>query len=152
MGESGFRNTAQNPTSSAYGLFQFLDSTWGSVGATKTSDPWQQTIAGLKYIARSYGSPANAYSKWQSRSPHWYEQGTPWVPNDQLAFVHEGEGIIPRKVNEARLRGGGGQSVELTLRVAPGGDSALAQVVHKLVRTGVIQLSVGGKPVRVAGS
>lgn len=152
MGESGFRPNAQNPTSSAYGLFQFLDSTWGTVGGHKTSDPTLQTIYGLKYIQSVYGSPANAYAQWSARSPHWYERGTPWVPNDQLAQLHEGEAVIPRKVNEARLRGGGGQAVDLTLRVAPGGDSALAQVVHKLVRTGVIQLSVGGKPVRVAGS
>jgi len=75
QGESGFRNTAQNPTSSAYGMFQFLDSTWGSVGARKTSDPYAQTLAGLTYIARAYGTPANAYSKWSSRSPHWYGAG-----------------------------------------------------------------------------
>jgi acid phosphatase family membrane protein YuiD len=117
MGESGFRNTAQNPTSTAYGMFQFLNSTWGSVGASKTSDPWGQTVAGLKYIAGSYGSPLNAYAKWSSRSPHWYEQGTPWVPNDQLAFLHKGEGVIPRQVNEARMRAGGGtQTVVLEFR------------------------------------
>src|SRR5213078_4679023 len=28
MHESGFNNEAQNPTSTAYGMFQFLDSTW----------------------------------------------------------------------------------------------------------------------------
>lgn len=103
MGESGFRNTAQNPTSTAYGMFQFLNSTWGTVGASKTSDPWAQTVAGLRYIANSYGSPLNAYSKWSSRSPHWYEKGTPWVPNDQLAYLHKGEAVIPAEVNR-RLR------------------------------------------------
>lgn len=77
MGESGFRNTAQNPTSTAYGMFQFLDSTWAGVGATKTSDPAGQTRAGLKYISRSYGSPSNAYSKWYNRNPHWYAAGGP---------------------------------------------------------------------------
>ena len=115
MGESGFRPNAQNPTSSAYGLFQFLDSTWGTVGGHKTADPTLQTIYGLKYIQSVYGSPANAYAQWSARSPHWYEKGTPWVPNDQLAFLHEGEGVIPRKVNEARLRGGG-QTVVVEFR------------------------------------
>jgi hypothetical protein len=105
MGESGFNNTAQNPTSSAYGLFQFLDSTWGSVGASKTSDPYAQTLAGLTYIARSYGDPVNAYSKWSSRSPHWYEKGTPWVPDNQLAYLHKGEAVIPAEVNKMRLGG-----------------------------------------------
>lgn len=32
-----------------------------------------------------------------------YKKGTPWVPNDQLAFVHRGEGIIPADENR-RLR------------------------------------------------
>ena len=48
MGESGFNNVAQNPSSSAYGMFQFLDSTWGGVGGHKTSDPWLQTKYGLE--------------------------------------------------------------------------------------------------------
>lgn len=103
QGESGFRPNAQNPTSSAYGLFQFLDSTWGTVGGHKTSDPTLQTIYGLKYIQSAYGSPANAYAKWSARSPHWYEKGTPWVPNDQFAYLHKGEAVLPRKVNEARM-------------------------------------------------
>lgn len=196
MGESGFRSNAQNPTSTAYGLFQFLDSTWGTVGAHKTSDPTQQTIAGLKYIQRSYGSPAQAYAAWSSRSPHWYKQGTPWVPDDQLAYLHKGEAVIPAAVNKKRIsmpnpmvrllsrlhglheahqahvthqahashvshvnnqRGRqlprlapvNTQPAELTLSVAPSADSAVAQLVHKLVRSGTIQLSVGGKPVRV---
>ena len=48
--ESSWNPNAQNPTSTAYGLFQFLNSTWASVGATKTSDPRLQAVAGLKYI------------------------------------------------------------------------------------------------------
>jgi hypothetical protein len=68
--ESGFSPTAQNPTSTAYGLFQFLDSTWAGVGATKTSDPLQQCVAGLKYIQQRYGSPAGA---WQHELDYnWY--------------------------------------------------------------------------------
>lgn len=74
-GESGFNNLAQNPTSSAFGMFQFLDSTWSSVGAKKTADPYAQAVAGLRYIARNYGSPAAAYGAWLGRSPHWYGEG-----------------------------------------------------------------------------
>ena len=73
--ESGWNNNAQNPTSTAYGIAQFLNSTWGSVGATKTSDPGGQIRAGLRYIRGAYGTPGNAWSKWQSRSPHWYGDG-----------------------------------------------------------------------------
>jgi hypothetical protein len=39
MSESGWRNDAQNPKSTAYGIGQFLNSTWATVGGTKTSNP-----------------------------------------------------------------------------------------------------------------
>jgi len=58
--ESSWNPTAQNPTSTAFGLFQFLDSTWAGVGASKTSDPAAQTQAGLQYIKNRYGSPQAA--------------------------------------------------------------------------------------------
>jgi TP901 family phage tail tape measure protein len=90
MGESGFRNTAQNPTSSAYGMFQFLNSTWGGVGGHKTSDPRLQAIYGGRYIQSAYGSPANAYAKWRSRSPHWYDQGGYLMPGVRMVGNHTG--------------------------------------------------------------
>lgn len=73
MKESGFRNTAQNPTSSAYGMFQFLDSTWGGYGIPKTSDPRLQTIAGGRYIRARYGNPAAALA-FHLRN-NWYDKG-----------------------------------------------------------------------------
>lgn len=75
MGESGFNNMAQNPTSTAFGMFQFLNPTWGGYGIPKTSDPTQQAIAGGRYIAARYGSPIGAWGAWSSRSPHWYADG-----------------------------------------------------------------------------
>jgi transglycosylase-like protein with SLT domain len=68
--ESGFNNNAQNPSSTAYGMFQFLDSTWATVGATKTSNPLSQAIAGLKYIKQRYGTPAAAWAHEQQFG--WY--------------------------------------------------------------------------------
>lgn len=73
MMESGFRNTAQNPTSSAYGMFQFLDSTWAGYGVAKTADPTLQTIAGLKYIQARYHDPLGALAHEQTF--HWYDNG-----------------------------------------------------------------------------
>lgn len=84
--ESGWSNTAQNPTSSAFGIAQFLDSTWRSMGVAKTSNPATQISAGLKYIAQRYGSPAAALRFWQSQSPHWYDQGG----------VATGAGFVPK--------------------------------------------------------
>jgi Transglycosylase SLT domain len=75
QGESGFNPNAQNPTSTAYGLFQFLNSTWGTVGGSKTSNPALQSEYGMRYIGQSYGNPSNAYTRWFSRSPHWYDDG-----------------------------------------------------------------------------
>lgn len=68
--ESSWSNTAQNPTSTAYGLFQFLDNTWATVGGKKTSDPTTQAQLGMKYIKSRYGDPIKAKAFWQSH--HWY--------------------------------------------------------------------------------
>ncbi|WP_312098984.1 aggregation-promoting factor C-terminal-like domain-containing protein [Corynebacterium dentalis] len=75
--ESNWNHLAQNPTSTAYGIPQFLDSTWSTVGYQKTSDPATQIAAGIKYIKQrpDYGVPSKALSLWQSRSPHWYDNG-----------------------------------------------------------------------------
>ena len=75
--ESNWNHLAQNPTSTAYGIPQFLDSTWATVGYSKTSDPATQIAAGIKYIKQrpDYGVPSKALSLWQSRSPHWYDNG-----------------------------------------------------------------------------
>lgn len=51
---------AQNPNSSAFGIAQFLDGTWGGVGGTKTADPYRQIDYGAEYIAKRFGSPSRA--------------------------------------------------------------------------------------------
>lgn len=71
--ESGWNPKAQNPSSTAYGLFQFLNSTWGSVGARKTSDPRKQLEAGMNYIDQRYGDVRGARSFWNKH--HWYKDG-----------------------------------------------------------------------------
>jgi len=68
--ESSWNPDAQNPRSSAYGIPQFLDSTWKSTGIAKTSDGYRQIDAGLIYIDSRYGSPCGAWS--HSKSTGWY--------------------------------------------------------------------------------
>ncbi|TFV61646.1 UNVERIFIED_ORG: lytic transglycosylase domain-containing protein [Bacillus sp. AZ43] len=68
--ESGWNPNAQNPTSTAYGIAQFLDSTWAGTGIAKTSDGYRQIDAGLIYIEKAYGSPCGAWAK--SQSSGWY--------------------------------------------------------------------------------
>ena len=68
--ESGWRNTAQNPSSTAYGIAQLLDSTWAYTGVDKTSDGFLQVDAGLTYIESAYGSPCSAWA--HSEATGWY--------------------------------------------------------------------------------
>jgi hypothetical protein len=68
--ESGWNPNAQNPTSTAYGIPQFLDSTWAGTGIAKTSDGYRQIDAGLIYIENRYGSPCAAWG--HSQANNWY--------------------------------------------------------------------------------
>lgn len=75
-GESGFDNTALNP-SGAFGIAQALPSSkYPKAGQPVTAggraDPGTQIRWGLTYIRQRYGNPVNAYSAWLSRNPHWY--------------------------------------------------------------------------------
>jgi len=68
--ESQWNHQAQNPYSTAYGIPQFLDSTWAGTGYPKTADPATQIQAGMTYIQNRYGTPCNA---WQhSIDNNWY--------------------------------------------------------------------------------
>lgn len=58
--ESGWNPKAQNPQSSAYGLAQFLDDTWGSVGCAKTDDPVEQLRCADLYVKQRYEGWAGA--------------------------------------------------------------------------------------------
>lgn len=46
--ESHFNPHAQNRSSTAYGIFQFLNSTWKGTGIAKTSDPRLQVEAAFR--------------------------------------------------------------------------------------------------------
>ncbi|GAA1888444.1 hypothetical protein GCM10009837_07880 [Streptomyces durmitorensis] len=88
-GESGWRWNADNPTSDAYGIPQALPgSKMRSAGADWRTNPATQIRWGLGYIKGrpDYGSPSRAYSKWLSRSPHWYDEGGYLQPGLNLAY------------------------------------------------------------------
>ena len=86
--ESSWNPKAQNPTSTAYGLFQFLNSTWAQTGIKKTSDPAAQTEAGLRYIAARYGTPSKALAFHLKNN--WYSEGGE-VTEDGPAHMHGGK-------------------------------------------------------------
>ena len=68
--ESDWDNTALNASSGAYGIAQFLDATWASVGGSRTSDPTLQIHYGLAYIRQRYGTPAAAWA--HETAQGWY--------------------------------------------------------------------------------
>jgi len=69
--ESNWRNKAENKSSGAYGIAQFMPATWKNVGYEKTSDGFIQVQAGLAYIDHRYaGSPCKAYAHFLAK--RWY--------------------------------------------------------------------------------
>ncbi|MGW0312346.1 aggregation-promoting factor C-terminal-like domain-containing protein [Streptomyces flavidovirens] len=92
-GESNWNHLARNPSSGAYGIPQALPATkMASAGADWRTNFRTQVDWGLGYIKGrpDYGSPAAAYSKWQARSPHWYDEGG-YLPTG-LSLVANGTG------------------------------------------------------------
>jgi hypothetical protein len=68
--ESGWRVDAQNPTSTAFGLFQHLDQTRKNYGCPKTNDIRIQTECGIKYIKARYKTATGARQFWNQNK--WY--------------------------------------------------------------------------------
>ncbi len=68
--ESHFNPKANNKSSGAYGIAQFMPSTWGNYKVVKTSDPRLQIKYGLRYIEARYGSACHAKYFWIKH--HWY--------------------------------------------------------------------------------
>jgi hypothetical protein len=61
-----------------------------------------------------------------------YDAGTPYVPRDTLAMVHQGERIIPAAQNRA---GAGGQSISVVINMAGGGSGGdLRQAAGDIAR------------------
>ena len=69
--ESGWRHTADNPNSSAYGIPQALPgSKMVSAGADWKTNPETQIKWGLKYISNRYETPCGAWSAFKKKG--WY--------------------------------------------------------------------------------
>ena len=68
--ESNWRHTAQNKSSTAFGIAQFLHATWGAVGFEKSRNPYVQIEAGLVYIEKRYKTACKALA--HSDRVGWY--------------------------------------------------------------------------------
>lgn len=143
MQESGFNNVAQNPTSTAYGMFQFLDTTWAGYGVPKTSDPTLQSIAGGRYLKSRYGDPLGAWA--HEKAFNWYGAGG--ATSGGLAGLHDkgpeivrlpsGSTVFPAGNTPAATAGG---ELKVTLEVAPTADSGLATLLMRMIRNREIQI------------
>lgn len=74
--ESHFNPKALNMSSHAFGIAQFLPSTWGNYKVTKTPSAVLQIKYGLQYIKARYGTPtdpAGIVNAWAFHQRHgWY--------------------------------------------------------------------------------
>jgi len=67
--ESGWRSHAANPQSTAFGIPQFLNSTWVNYGyPVRPKDPQIQIKAGLRYIYKRYSTPCKAWAFWKKKA------------------------------------------------------------------------------------
>jgi len=72
MGKESAWKDKKNPTSSASGVGQLLDSTYRNLGLKRSSSEVAQTVAALAYIGRKYGSggPCAAWQHFKIKK--WY--------------------------------------------------------------------------------
>lgn len=140
--ESSWNPNIKNPNSTAYGLFQFLDSTWAGYGI-KTSDPRLQTEAGLKYIQSRYRDPIGA---WNFHKAHnWYDTGGDLYPGMTMAYngtkkvetvmTHETTAKVVAALNNATQAYGNFGNLTSSYNVSPanGGINQLPTVSNDQV-------------------
>ena len=68
--ESAWNPKAQNPTSTASGVGQLLNSTYSSLGMKKSNAGVSQLVATLSYISRRHSHPCGAWKHFQEKG--WY--------------------------------------------------------------------------------
>lgn len=154
MMEAGFNNLAQNPTSTAFGMGQFLDGTWASYGIPKTADPTLQSIAMGRYIAARYHDPIGALA--HEHAFHWYANGGPTSnpfigmneAGPEIAMLPNGSTIMPA-ANTAALAAAPAMPTEVTMTFGGNVNNGFAVLIMQLIRTRQIQLNVNGQPVKV---
>lgn len=79
------------------GLMQTIDSTFGAYALPGMNDIWNpvhNAVAAIRYMIDRYGGIGN-HPGLGSGGYVGYAIGTSCVPQDMLAMIHEGEGIIP---------------------------------------------------------
>lgn len=127
--ESGWNPRAQNPTSSAQGLPQMINSTARAYGMG--SGVFSQLDAWLRYVNDRYGGPVKAANFWQR---HRFYQNGAWDtgPKTHPATIHPHEMVLPEKVANVVRNG-----------------SAAAPVVNVTVDKGAMADALNGQQIRL---
>ncbi|GAA1064675.1 hypothetical protein [Streptomyces asiaticus] len=146
--ESAWRWNAMNPISGAYGIPQALPGRkMASAGRDWQTNPTTQIKWGLGYIKDRYGSPNAAWSKWNSRHPHWYDDGGYLPPG--LSLVANGTGK-PEPVFTS------GQWDTLRANSGRGGSPEIHADVHVYVGdreiTDIVRVEVAAQEAATAGA
>jgi phage-related protein len=90
--ESGWDETADNPTSTAFGIPQFLDSTWEQYGGI-SYDAEGQIRKGYAYIGDRYNGSADEALQFKQANG-WYDRGG-MITRQHQAIVDPGELYLP---------------------------------------------------------
>lgn len=96
--ESGGNPTAQNPTSTASGLYQFINGTWkaygGSTPTAKQASVAEQNAVADRYVASRYGS-------WEAAKAFHIRNG--WY--DQGGIIPPGTSVVHNRTGRPELAG-----------------------------------------------
>jgi len=130
--ESGWRWSARNPSSGAYGIPQSLPgSKMASAGSDWRDNAGTQVKWGLGYISGRYGSPANAWA--HSQRTGWYDQGGMLQPGLTLAYN-------ATRQPEPVLTNDQWQSISRAARSGDGGSqSTTYNLVHRDITVGQLE-------------
>jgi phage-related protein len=112
MMEAGFNTSAQNPSSGAYGLAQFINgpSEYASYGGNSTTAAGQ-AVGMVNYVAQRYGNPEAALA--HEEAYHWYRIGGHMRPGETGVVGEAGPELVTAGQTGATVTpmSGGGANV-----------------------------------------
>lgn len=85
--------------SSSGGSFTTIEGNAGDMVKTMTWSLTDPKLSGFAALGNKGSMDTSNLELSSSEGVSTYAQGTPWIPNDQLALLHEGEAVVPAELN-----------------------------------------------------